>query len=377
MYLAFRYIRVLVFIAFFLFAFSLLSFGQRPVIYLPEEVEDQNDIPDANDIFALVGFAAAAEDANSLSTTTGGQGGETIVVTTGEDLNIILKGRRDKHFDQNFPPLIIVLEGTLFFPESRMMEIKETYDLSILGAGADAVIEGFGLNIDKSHNIIIQNIEFRDCPDDAINIQGTESHHIWIDHCTFSDSPDIDIEGQRHDGLLDIKRGASYVTVSWNHFYNHRKTCLLGHSDNNGAVDIGRLKVTYHHNWFDNTHSRHPRVRFSECHVFNNYYDNSLGGMSYGIASTQQAKVVVEANYFQNVRHPMYCGYGSSSPGDILEFDNIYDNSGLPETRGDAFDPSVYYYYVPDNPFDIPSLVMAGAGVGKINISFTFLNGSN
>jgi len=369
MCLAFRYMRA--FIAICLFAYSSMSFGQRPVIYQREEVQDQNDIPDPNDIFTLVGFAAAAEDANGLSTTTGGQGSETIVATTGEDLNTILKGRRDKHFDQNFPPLIIILEGTLVFPEVEMMGIKETYNLSILGAGDGAVIEGFGLNIDESHNIIIRNIEFRDCPDDAINIQGTGSHHIWIDHCTLSDSPDVDFDALRHDGLLDIKRGASFITVSWNHFYNHRKTCLLGHSDSNGAVDTGRLKVTYHHNWFDNTNSRHPRVRFSECHVFNNYYDNSHGGMSYGVASTQEADVVIEANYFRNVYHPTYCGYGASSPGDILEFDNIYFNSGQPEARGDAFEPLVYYDYVPDDTFDVPLLVTAGAGVGKINIDIS------
>jgi pectate lyase len=367
MYLVFRYLRAFTLVTICLFVCSSMSFGQRG------EVQDPNDIPDANDIYALVGFAAAAEDANGLSTTTGGQGGETIVVTTGEDLNTALKARRDKYFDQNFPPLIIIVEGTLTFPQDRMMGVKETYNLSILGDGNDAIIEGFGLNIDKSFNIIVRNIEFRNCPDDAINIEGIKSHHIWIDHCTLSDSPDIDLGGERHDGLLDIKDGASFITVSWNHFYNHRKTCLLGHSDDNGWVDTGRLKVTYHHNWFDNTYSRHPRVRFGECHVFNNYYDNSRGGMGYGIASTQEADVVIEANYFCNVRHPAYCGYGASSPGDIVEFDNIYFNSGVPETRGDAFEPLIYYDYIPDNAFDIPLLVTTGAGVGKINIE-DFLN---
>ncbi len=279
-----------------------------------------------------------------------------------------MRGRNDPKFEKYYPPITIIIKGKLSFPEDEMMDIKETYNLSILGDGNDAIIEGFGLNIDKSFNIIVHNIGFRDCPDDAINIQGTRSHHIWIDHCNLSDSPDFDFEGVRHDGLLDIKHGASYITISWNHFYNHRKTCLLGHSDDNVTEDAGRLKVTYHHNWFDNTNSRHPRVRFGQCHVFNNYYDNSRGGMDYGIASTQEADLVVEANYFKNVVHPMYSGYGSSSPGDIVEFNNIFDNSGSPETRGNAFNPSVYYYYVTDNAAVVPSLITAEAGVGKINI---------
>jgi pectate lyase len=93
--------------------------------------------------------------------------------------------------------------------------------------------------------------------------------------------------------------------------------------------------------------------------------------MNYGIASTQEADVVVEANYFKDVRHPMYSGYGNSGPGDIVEFDNVYDNSGVPQIRGYAFEPFVYYYYVPDNPIDVPSLVMERAGAGKINLDIT------
>jgi pectate lyase len=329
----------------------------------------RNDNPDANNFDALVGFAAAEGD--GLSTTTGGQGGDIFLVTSGEQLNMILRERKGSRADSNYPPVTVIVKGTLTFIEDEMMDVEEADNMSFLGKGADAIIEGFGLNIDKCNNIIVRNIEFRDCPDDAINITNESTHHVWIDHCTFSDSPDIDPSDERHDGLLDIKHGASYITVSWNHFYNHRKTCLLGHSDNNAQEDIGRLKVTYHHNWFDNTHSRHPRLRFGQCHVFNNYYDNSKGGMDYGIASTQEADVVVEANYFKNVRHPMYSGYGNSGPGDIVEFDNIYDNSGLPQIRGDAFEPLIYYLYVPDNSADVPSLVMERAGSGKIDLDIT------
>ncbi len=364
-----KYTRVFVFI---LLVHSGFSFSRSFTVNQVEQEELYYDIPDSNSIDAPIGFADA--EWGGLSTTTGGLGGDFVVVTTGEELNAIMRERKDSRFERNCPPLIIIVEGTLFFSEDQIMDVKETYNLSILGAGTDAVIEGFGLNIYKSYNIIVRNIEFRNCPDDAVNICNPITHHVWIDHCTFSDGNDVDPEADRHDGLLDIKQGAGYVTVSWNHFYNHRKTCLLGHSDKNQAEDKDRLKVTYHHNWFDNTHSRHPRVRFGECHIFNNYYDNSQGGMSYGIASTQEAEVVVESNYFKNVQAPMYSGYGNSGPGDLYEFNNIYENSGLPETRGDGFSPQFYYFYVPDNPLDVPSLVMAGAGAGKINIEIPAFN---
>lgn len=312
-----------------------------------------------------VGFATV--DTMDQNGTSGGAGGDTIIVETGSQLNEIMLARKDAHFDENNPPLILLIRGHLTWDEDEMLDVKETYDLSIIGESKDAIIEGFGLNLYRSHNIIIQNIEFRDCPDDCINIKDTKSHHIWIDHCTFSDGDESDPNGNNHDGLLDIKSGASFITVSWCHFYNHQKTNLIGHSDGNGNEDTGRLKVSYHHNWWENTGSRHPRVRFGEVHVFNNYYDNSEEKMGYGIASTMEADVVVEGNYFYKVDHPTHCGYAASAEGDLVEINNIYDNSGEPETRGTAFNPSDYYEYQIDDPTKIPNFLTAFSGSGKIN----------
>lgn len=361
-----KYVRVALFVVFIQLAHTEFVFGQPSAVFGPEGMKSNNETSDSNRVGAISGFAAV--EWNGLTSTTGGKGGRTIVVTSGEQLNGILLDRKDSRFEENHPPLIIIVKGTLTFTEDEMMDVKETYNLTILGAGTDAVIEGFGLNIYKSYNIIVRNIEFRNCPDDAISVDSVVTHHVWIDHCSFSDGNDVDPNGERHDGLLDIKHGANYITVSWNHFYNHGKVCLLGHSDKNEADDKDRLKVTYHHNWFDNTHSRHPRVRFGECHVFNNYYDNSRSRMIYAIASTQEADVVVESNYFKNVPAPMYCGFGNSGPGNIIESGNIYENCGSPQTRGEAFSPGAYYSYVPDEAADIPSLVTTGAGAGKINI---------
>ena len=144
-----------------------------------------------------------------------------------------------------------------------------------------------------------------------------------------------------YDGLVDIKHGSDYITVSWNKFYNHHKTCLLGHSDNNGAQDSTHLLVTYHHNWFNGTVSRHPRVRFSGLtHVYNNYYNNN----SYGIASTMNANVLVENNYFYMVTDPTLVGYASSGPGFLVQTGNIFDNcTNAPQDSGTV--PSPPYSY--------------------------------
>ncbi len=67
--------------------------------------------------------------------------------------------------------------------------------------------------------------------------------------------------------------------------------------------DRGRLRVTFHHNWWaEGVIERMPRVRFGEIHLFNNYYSSS--GNNYAIGAGVEAKVVVESNFFENVNDP-------------------------------------------------------------------------
>jgi pectate lyase len=201
-------------------------------------------------------------------------------------------------------------------------------------------------------NVIIRNLNFRDWDDDAVNLQ-EGSHHVWIDHNTFSNG---------NDGAVDIKRESDFVTVSWNVIRNHDKSMLLGHSDGH-TEDIGNLRVTYHHNWFDGSESRHPRVRFGNpVHVFNNYYDNVTG---YGVASTMDAGVLVEGNYFQGVDNPTHVGFAASDPGDLVERNNVFDDSGAPESTGGGVAPIPYGYQL-DNPASVPAIVTAGAGAGQL-----------
>ena len=151
-------------------------------------------------------------------------------------------------------------------------------------------------------NVIIRNLNFRGWNDDAINVQ--YSTRVWIDHNSLTDG---------FDGAIDIKRGSDFVTVSWNRIFGHDKSMLLGHADDNAGEDVGHLRVTYHHNWFDGTDQRHPRVRFGNpVHVYNNFYG---GVTSYGVASTEGAGVLVEGNYFENTDDPFHLGEGDSGPG--------------------------------------------------------------
>ncbi|MGP3960637.1 hypothetical protein ACTWPT_31975 [Nonomuraea sp. 3N208] len=49
-----------------------------------------------------------------------------------------------------------------------------------------------------------------------------------------------------------------------------------------------------------------------------------------------------------------------------MQRNNIFVNSGAPETNGIVVDPGTYYGYTVDPPQNVPSAVRAGAGVGKI-----------
>jgi pectate lyase len=201
--------------------------------------------------------------------------------------------------------------------------------------------------------VIIRNIAFSNASVNPITIQ-VKSHHVWVDHCSFTNATDT---------LMDIKRQASFVTVSWSVFTNTLETILQGHSDS-FTQDIGFLKVTYHHNWFDGTQTRHPRVRFAEpVHVFNNYYLNISG---YGVASTENAGVLVEGNFFDHVPTPTSLQEGSSTQGRLVARNNIFSNSGNPVTRGTVVEPSTFYHYMLDNTSAVPNIVKSGAGTGKI-----------
>jgi len=293
-------------------------------------------------MFALTGFATVDYEM------TGGIGGDTVIASDYSQLTSYTSANN---------PYIIKIEGTI--TGSGMLGISG--NKTIAGIGQSALISGFGFNISGVSNVIVRNLSFTGADDDAINVQTSE--YVWIDHCNFSNA---------YDGCVDIKRGANYITVSWNKFSDHIKTCLLGHSNDNGSQDIGKLKVTYHHNWFNGTDQRHPRVRFGECHVFNNYY-NDIG--TYGIASTCDAQVLVESNYFKNVEYPAVTGgLGiASPPGYINNKNNYFENSGTPTESGSVFDPKDYYWYIPDIAENIDSIVTAYAGAGILADPMEFI----
>ncbi|GIF75220.1 pectate lyase family protein [Asanoa siamensis] len=294
------------------------------------------------------GFAAAADGfasvaALGLSGTTGGAGGPTVVVDTSDELLETI---------DTIGPMTIQVSGRITISSKQGVRPHKT----IVGVGAAPTIAGGGFDLYRSYNVIVRNLTFVDAEDDAINV-GRESHHVWIDHNTFV-SP--------VDGSIDVVRGADYVTVSWNHFATTDKSMLISHSDGAASTDVGHLKVTIHHNFFDRSRQRHPRVRFGEpVHVYNNYFlDNAL----YGVASTMNGGVLVEGNYFSGVPFPCFSasGYADSGPGRLVQRDNLFVGSGPCEVAGSVAEPRVWYAYTMDSAAVVPARVTAGAGAGRL-----------
>ncbi|WP_244220334.1 family 16 glycoside hydrolase [Micromonospora noduli] len=299
-----------------------------------------------------IGFASV--NALGQNGTTGGAGGPTVTVDTAAEFLAAIG---------TAGALNIRVSGVIALP-GPMHDV--TSDKTIVGVGASSGITGGGLNIglpvstatsppaNAVHNVIVRNLNFRNTVDDAINVQ-MFSHHIWIDHNDLA---------YGYDGLIDIKRGASYVTVSWNHTHHHTKNMLLGHDDSNAAQDTSYLKVTYHHNWFDRTPQRNPRVRFGEpVHVFNNYF---VYNTDVGVACQLNSGCVVEGNYFEDVEVPWSISYAGSK-GRLIARNNVLAGTSEPgDAGGSVQEPSTYYPYTVTDPNTIKSLVSAGSGTGKL-----------
>ena len=290
--------------------------------------------------------------------TTGGAGGQTVTVTTESQFN---------QYATASAPYIIQVSGTIKL--SKMTDVGS--NKTVVGVGSGSGFSGYGLNIglpisdsitsppsNAVKNVIIRNLKISGSADDNLNVM-MFSHHIWIDHNDLS-SPS--------DGSLDIKRGSSYVTVSWNHVYSADKNMLLGRDDADSAQDTGRLLVSYHHNWFDQTKQRNPRVRYGNpVHVYNNYfYKNS----SYGVAATIKSGVIVEGNYFEGVEDPYHLREGDTTEdGSLVARNNYFVDSGTGVTKGSVSNPS--YSYTLDTASNVKSIVSGGSGIGKVGVPST------
>ena len=207
-------------------------------------------------------------------------------------------------------PVAIRFIGNITDPETLikgdLYVDNATCGLTIEGVGNDTTINGFGLVMKNSSNVEVRNLGFMNCNssegDDCGLQQGND--HVWVHNCDFFyGDAGSDADQVKGDGALDTKT-SKYITHSYNHFWDNGKCNLQGmksESEENTA--------TYHHNWYDHSDSRHPRIRTCTVHSYNNYFD---GNAKYGVGVTLGASCFVENNYFRNCKYPtLISGQGS------------------------------------------------------------------
>ncbi len=316
-----------------------------------------------------IGWASVADTNGTPYDVNGGEGGTVVTVT--DDANFIYYaqtlGSSQKY--------IILVAGRIILPgTSHSVNVKS--NRSVIGIGRDPCIFG-SLNISSNYsNIIIRNLNISyedanqgcDDPDnDGITIQNG-AHNIWVDHCTIYDSP---------DGLLDPTKHSDYITISWCKFFYtptsentcHRFTNLVG-SDDSDPCDPGKLKDTFHHNWWGSgCKERMPRVRRGKVHVFNNYYSNLLSG-GYCIGVGNDCNVRVENNYFHTVPMP-WKDYGSTGHKGRIGWNtgNVFYSCSVPTWAPNDYNTMFVppYSYTLDAGSNVPTIVQNGAGVNKLN----------
>lgn len=219
-------------------------------------------------------------------------------------------------------------------------------NMTLEGIGEDATAYGWGILIRNCGNLEIRNLGIMLFPDDGISLD-TNNCNIWVhNNDIFYGTAGSDADQAKGDGSADIKGASTYVTLSYNHFWDSGKCSLCG------MKDTAEFFVTYHHNWFDHSDSRHPRIRVASVHIYNNFFD---GNSKYGIGVTNGGSAFVEANYFRNCKYPMMSSLqGTDALGDgtfsgenggiIKAFNNtivnasslIYANSNAGTTNSNA-----------------------------------------
>jgi pectinesterase len=291
------------------------------------------------------GFASV--NALGQNGTYGGRDGQIVTVKTLADL--------EKYATASEPYVIVVAATITMDPVGK--EIKVQSNKTIVGSGTSGQIVGGGFFLGSGvHNVIIRNLTIRDAYQgvwndkehdfDAIQMDG--AHHVWIDH-----------NDLRHmaDGLIDVRKDSTYVTVSWNKLSQDNKAFGIGWTEN-VVTDI-----TIHHNWIRETEQRNPSTdNAAHAHLYNNFLEDVAGtdiNSSYGNYSRGATRMVLENSYFQGFKNPVI----KDSTASIVQKGNTFvGTSGRNESGGTAFDPKTYYAYTLDRTADVPALLKSGVG---------------
>ena len=331
--------------------------------------------------------AAGAGPIGYGAATTGGGNAPAVIVTSFAEAEAALEAYRDAFEDGAASALVLRYTGQFDFAsitdvcaqhtkDAQTLEVKEMENVTFEGAPGSSA--NFGIHINRAKNVIVRNMRLGLLPgggdSDAITIEGNgengDVENVWIDHNELFSSTKDDCDGAgdtEFDGLIDIKKGARRITVSFNHLHDHQKTGLLGFSDD----DETERFVTFHHNLYENVVSRTPLQRFGFIHLFNNYYTGITGS---GINVRMGGIALIEANSFDDVANPITSRFSDVAGFWELRNNRVGENitwtveddtlANADDWQSTATSPAgePSYAYVPDDAACVEQIVRATAG---------------
>ena len=306
------------------------------------------------------------------------------------------------------PPVAIRIIGQVSLSDLSCSDMSSAYAIGVKGAshvtfegiGDDATLNA-GVAAFQCTSIEVRNIGFMlwggGKDGDGVALKKTVG--CWIhNNDVFYGLSGGDADQAKGDGSMDLKDDSQYVTISYNHFWDSGKMSLCGMKSESGPNYI-----SYHHNWFDHSDSRHPRLRTMTIHVWNNYFD---GNSKYGVGVTSGGEAFVENNYFRNCKYPMLISlqgsdmigggtFSKESGGIIKSYGNVmsgqkaYVTYAEDSTEFDAYEAKsrneqvpnavkaksggstysnfdtnsdIMYKYTPDDAKSVPDIVKSKAG---------------
>ncbi len=106
---------------------------------------------------------------------------------------------------------------------------------------------------------------------------------------------------------MDCEDGTDNITFSHDIVANHHKSLLLGGGLKERERDIGKMRFTIFGNWFANSDSRNPLMRFGTFYLIYNLFthDNVSAGLyqrqlEYNLGVYTESSVLIGGNVFRN-----------------------------------------------------------------------------
>ena len=204
----------------------------------------------------------------------------------------------------------------------RAIVVKSNKTLE--GLGPNSRLLGVSFSLNNVSNVIIRNLAIEQVnpglieAGDAISMSNT--HHIWLDHLRTS---------MISDGHVDMYNSRN-ITMSWNHFSGENPLVCGGkHSYVNLIYE--NSQVTFHHNYWDKTDGRNPKVgKKSQVHLFNNLWKDVK---SYSVSVSDQSEAKIEGDYFENASQPHHLESNGLIDADLAS--NVYTGLSATDSHKD------------------------------------------